>query len=120
MILGFLCDIFLLGDIMLNEDMIKLATSNGKKCTIYNDDYVLLYKTMPVTDDKLEEYVNKINELSKSGVNIANIIDYKLVGPSSKFNVGSYTKGVFLERRAHGNCIGDIKNINFNNIENIE
>lgn len=104
----------------LTDDMINLAKKDGKKCTIYNDDYVLLYKSMPVTDDKLDVYINKLNELYNNGINISNILDYKLVGPSSKFNIGEYTKGVFLERRAKGSCIGDIKNINFNNIENIE
>ena len=47
----------------LTDDMINLAKKDGKKCTIYNDDYVLLYKSMTVTDDKLDVYINKLNEL---------------------------------------------------------
>lgn len=104
----------------LTDDMIKLAVDYGKKCTVYNDDYVLLYISMPVTDEKLDEYIDKLNKLSDSGVNISNVVDYKLVGPSSKFSIGSYTKGVFLEKRAKGNCVGDIRNININSDEEID
>lgn len=105
---------------MLTDDMIKLAVDNGKKCIIYNDDYVLLYKSMPVTDDRLDGYISKLNLLNDCGVNVSNIVEYKLVGPSSKFNIGSYTRGVFLEKRAKGSCIGDIKNINISNDEEVE
>ena len=75
---------------------------------------------MPCTDERLDDYINKINKLENSGVNISNIIDYKLVRPKNVLNGNSFTKGVFLEKKAKGNCIADIKNINICESDNIE
>lgn len=101
-----------LGDIMkLTNEMIDLAIKSNKKCTYLNEDYVLLYKSMPVEDNKLNDYINALNKLKDKGVNISNVLDYKLIeGQTHSFSNGlSYTKGVFLESRAKGKCIG-VKN----------
>ena len=61
---------------------------------------------MPCTDADLEKYINLIKKAKNEGVNIATVIDYKLIdGTTQTFQNGktSYTTGVFLEERAKGN-----------------
>lgn len=87
----------------LSKDMCEMALSNDSICSIFNEDYVVLRKTMPVTDDKLNWYISSIRKLKSSGVNIATIIDYKLFPETTRiYKVGSYTEGIFLEERAKG------------------
>ena len=89
----------------LNSEMYELSFSSDKICTIYDDNYVLLNKTMPVTDDKLSWYIETIKRLKEKGVNIATIVDYRLIpGTTNKYRNGKiqYTRGIFLEDRAKG------------------
>lgn len=89
----------------LNNEMYELSRSSVKICTIYDDNYVLLNKTMPVTDDKLSWYIETIKRLKENGVNIATIVDYRLIpGTTNNYRNGKiqYTRGVFLEDRAKG------------------
>lgn len=91
----------------LNDEMVNLALSNEGICTNYNDDFVLLKKAMPVTDEQLDWYLSSLKDLKDSGVNIATVVDYRLLPSTTKTfeNVGSYTQGVFLEERAKGKSL---------------
>lgn len=87
----------------LNNEMCDMALNNESLCTIYDNNYVLLRKSMPVTDDKLEWYINSLKNVKNSGVNIATIVDYKLLPETKKvYGEISYTQGIFLEERAKG------------------
>lgn len=92
----------------LNDEMYELSRRSDGICTIYDDNYVLLNKTMPVTDDELPWYIETINRLKESGVNIATVVDYRLIpGMTYSYKNGKvqYTRGVFLEERAKGNSL---------------
>lgn len=109
----------------LNNEMCEMAFNNKGICTIYDENYVILKKSMPVTDDKLEWYIETIKKLKDNGVNISTIVDYKLLPETTKTfeNVGSYTQGIFLEERAAGKShsresiyLGTKKDYDFNEI----
>lgn len=92
----------------LTDEMYNLAIQKNEMFLAYNDDYVLLNKRMPCTDDELEWYVNSLVDLKNRGVNIASIVDYRLIpGTTSSYSNGTvnYTKGVFLEERAKGKSL---------------
>lgn len=92
----------------LNNEMYDMALKNKEICTVYNEEYVLLKKAMPVTDDKLSWYIETINRLKESGINVAEIIDYRLIPrTTNSYKDGKiqYTTGVFLEERAKGNSL---------------
>lgn len=97
----------------LTDELFEKGKNSKDICIYLNDDYVLINKTMPIEDSKLEEYVDSIKKLKESGVNISSILDYRLIdGTTSSYNDGiSYTKGVFLEERAKGDCIAETKPI---------
>lgn len=84
---------------ILTEDIIKRVVHSNEKCTYLNDDYVILYKTMEVSDDKLSDYLEKIRRAQTSDINIPKVVDYKLLDES----VGNASKGIFIEERAKGN-----------------
>ena len=100
----------------LTNELFEIGKNSKDICVYLNEDYVLINKKMPIEDSKLEEYINSIKILKESGVNISSIEDYKLIdGTTSSFSNGkSYTKGVFLEERAKGNCIAEPTNIYLN------
>lgn len=90
----------------LNEELYRIGCNSQSICTILNADYVLVSKSMPITDDKLEEYIKNMTKAKLSGINIATILDYKLI-PGTTCCYGEngdicYSKGVFLEERAKG------------------
>lgn len=83
---------------IITEEIIKHVTKNNKKCTILNDDYVILYKSMEVPDDQLDDYFEKIKQAQASDINIPKVVEYKLLNES----VGNASKGIFIEERAKG------------------
>lgn len=92
----------------LTDEMYELAASNKIIFTVIDDDYCLVTKRMPVTDEKLDDYVLKIKKAKEMGINIASILDYRFIpGTTSSFSNGTinYTIGVFLEDRAHGDFL---------------
>lgn len=91
----------------LTEEMYLIGSTSDKICTYYDSDYVLLKKSMPITDDKLDEYISNINKAYESDVKISRVLDYRFIpGTTSSFSNGdSYTKGVFLEERAKGDYV---------------
>ena len=93
---------------IINEEIIKHVTKNNKKCTILNDDYVILYKSMEVPDDQLDDYFEKIKQAQASGINIPKVVEYKLLNES----VENASKGTFIEERAKG-CNLNIRGLIF-------
>ena len=107
----------------LTEEMYNRVKDNKRTCTIYNDQYVLLTKTMPAEDEFLEEYLNNMKKLQDMGVNISTVVDYRLIpGTTSTYQNGkvSYTKGVFLEEKAPGQNCGEHSSFSVNNLSNEE
>ena len=87
----------------LTNELFERGKNQKEICSIIDDDYVLLKKSMPCTDDKLQDYIDLLKKAKDEGVNIATIVDYKLIdGTTSTFGDKSYTVGVFLEERAKG------------------
>ncbi len=97
----------------ITETMFNNILETKEKVNVINDNYILLCKKMPCVDKNLEDYIASLNRLRDEGVNVCNILDYRLVNGTTKtFGKDiSYTTGVFLERRAKGNCISDVENI---------
>ena len=92
---------------VLTDELFERGKNQKEKCTIINDDYVLLKKKMPCTDEELQTYINNIRKAKDSGINICSIVDYRLIdGTTSKYTTQgkdiSYTAGVFIEDRAKG------------------
>lgn len=83
---------------IITEDLIKTIINKNEKCTILNNDYVILYKSMEVPDNQLEAYLKRIKQAQTSGINIPKVVDYKLLEDS----VGNASKGIFIEERAKG------------------
>lgn len=91
----------------LTNELFERGKNQKEICSIVDDNYVLLSKSMPCTDADLESYISRLTQLKNSGVNIATIVDYKLIENTThsfdtKDGKISYTKGVFLEERAKG------------------
>lgn len=82
----------------LTKEMIELAINNNKKCIVYDDKYVLLFKAFSVKDEELEDYIKNIKLLQEKGINTPLILDYYQVN-KSKYG---YSKYVILEERAKG------------------
>ena len=100
---------------ILNDEIYNSVISNNKKFTELDDNYCLLYKTMPCTDDELELYIDSINKAKANGINVTRILEYKLNNNiTHTFKIGSYTKGVFLEEKAKGKCIAENRNLHLN------
>lgn len=95
----------------LTQEMYEISKNSRKTCLLFNREYVLLNKFMPVTDDKLEDYLKKIYNLKQKGVNTCQILDYKL-NDNCKYNYFDgnikYSKGIFLEERAPGNSFDSV------------
>ncbi len=90
----------------LNNEMCEMSLNNERICTIYNDDYVILRKSMPVIDERLGWYIDTLKFLKQSGVNISPIVDYRLLPETKRtYDTGSYTQGIFLEERAKGKSL---------------
>ncbi len=93
---------------VLTEELYDIGKNSKEVCTIIDDDYVLVTKSMPVTDEKIDDYIEAIRKAKKSGINIATILDYRIIpGTTSSYCNGTinYSKGVFLEERAKGKSL---------------
>ncbi len=88
----------------LTDELFEIGKNSKKICTIVDEDYVLLTKTMPIVDKELDSYLSNLKKASEAGINLAYVEDYRLIeGTTHAYDNGiSYTKGVFLEKRAHG------------------
>lgn len=89
----------------LTEELFERGKKQKEICSIIDDNYVLLSKTMPCTDADLGDYITTLRKLKADGVNIATVVDFKLIDNTRvEFRNGeiSYTKGVFIEERAKG------------------
>lgn len=98
----------------LTDELFEKGKHQDCICTIIDDDYVLLKKTMPCTDDYLNTYISNINKAKESGINIAGIVDYKFIDGTTETygesgNTRSYTTGVFIEDRAKGSLCPEFK-----------
>ena len=84
----------------LNDELFEIGKNSIGTCKIIDNNYVLVTKKMPVSDELLEDYVNSIREAKEDGINICKIEDYKLLPETtSHFNNGtSFSKGVFIPR----------------------
>ena len=88
---------------ILNDNLFNVGVNSNQICTILDDDYVLVTKSTPISDDRLDEYVDNIRKAKDSGINIASILDYRLIpGTTNCYGDTCYSKGVFLEERAKG------------------
>ncbi len=90
----------------LTDEMINMAIENNQKFMIYDNNYVLLYKSFTVKDDKIDNYINNIKLLKEKGVNTPLILDYKLVNKG----LYGYSKAVILEERAKGKSLEPFSN----------
>lgn len=93
---------------MLNDYLYEIGKNSKNICTDLDEDYCVVSKIMPVTDDELNKYINSILKAKEDGINIASIKDYRFIpGTTSHFKTNNgivmYTRGVFLEDRARGN-----------------
>ena len=87
----------------LSDELFERGKNQKEICSIIDDDYVLLHKVMPCTDDELDNYLKNMKNAKKSGINIACVTDYKPIQSSTrKYSNKSYTSGVFIEERAKG------------------
>lgn len=84
----------------LTDELYEIGKNSKDMCIYIDDDYVLLKKKMPIEDNKLDKYIALINKAHEHGVNIASILDYRLIDGTTTH--GDYTTGVFLEERAKG------------------
>lgn len=94
----------------LNDELYEIGKNSKGIFTEIDEDYGLVCKSMPVTDEELEQYIYAITRAKADGINIAGIVDYRFIpGSTSTFKTNhgviSYTKGVFLEDRAKGKCL---------------
>lgn len=91
---------------ILSDELFDIGVNSEQICTIVDDEYVLVSKSTPICDDKLDEYIDNIRKAKDSGINIASILDYRLIpGTTNCYgddNKICYTKTVFLEERAKG------------------
>lgn len=91
----------------LNDELYDIGKNSKNIFTDVNDEYCLVSKSMPVTDQELEKYVSAITRAKADGINIASIVDYRMIpGTTSTYNTNhgiiTYTRGVFLEDKAKG------------------
>ena len=92
----------------LSNELFELGKSSKDVFTPIDTNYCLVTKSMPVVDEDLVKYIKDINDANEAGINVANVLDYKLIEGSTKSYYGGeykYTKGVFLEERAPGNTL---------------
>lgn len=93
---------------LLTEELFELGKNSNEIFTPLNEQYCLVTKTLPVVDSEIDSYIADINDAHATGINIARILDYRLIpGTTRSFYDGEYqfTKGVFLEERAPGNTL---------------
>ena len=87
----------------LTDELFERGKSQKQICDVIDDNYVLLHKTMPCSDQELESYINGMKQAKKDGINLSCVTDYKLI-PETTHTFGNvaFTKGVFIEERAKG------------------
>ena len=93
---------------LLTDELYEFGKNSKEIFTPLSDHLCLVTKAMPVNDNEIDDYIANIRNAYSAGVNIARILDYRLIPETSKsFNDGKYqfTKGVYLEDRAPGNSI---------------
>lgn len=93
---------------LLTDELYELGKNSNEIFTPLNDHLCLVTKAMPVTDSEIDGYIANIRDAHSAGVNIARILDYRLIpGTTRTFYDGEYqfTRGVYLEDRAPGNSI---------------
>lgn len=96
-----------------------------KSCIFLDDSHTMLVERAIVSDDKISDYVRRINEAKKYGINISTIIDYRLIPNSSYMDESgnrNHSVGVFLVDRAQGSNMElkyfDLDYISFEDISN--
>ena len=92
----------------LNNELFELGKSSKEIFTPIDEKYGLVTKSMPVVDEDLSKYIKDIKDCNEAGINVARILDYRLIeGTTKSFYEEQfvYTKGVFLEDRAPGNTL---------------
>ncbi len=95
----------------MKKDLFELGKKSRSIFTPISNDCCLVKKTMPIEDERLEEFVSRIREAREAGINIAEVIDYQLIPETTRSygkGVIHYSDGVFLERRAPGESNEDI------------
>lgn len=109
----------------LTDELYEKGKNSTQICTIINNDYVLVSKTMPVDDRKLPWYLDNMKKAKERGINLSTVVDYRLIEDDKRtYSRGTcYTPGVFLEERAQGSSLEDrttslnsTDNYNFTNI----
>ncbi len=93
---------------LLTDELFELGKNSNEIFTPLNEQFCLVTKAMPVNDNEIDDYIANIRDAHSAGVNIARILDYRLIpGTTKTFYGGDYqfTKGVYLEERAPGNSI---------------
>ena len=93
---------------LLTNELFELGKNSSEIFTPLNEHLCLVTKALPVNDNEIDDYIRNISDAYEAGVNIARILDYRLIpGTTRSFYDGEYqfTKGVYLEDRAPGNSI---------------
>lgn len=103
------------GVMKITDELYEIGKNGNGIFTDVNDDYCLVSKSMPVNDQELEKYISAITKAKSDGINIASIVDYRMIpGTTATYNTNhgviTYTRGVFLEDKAKGKSLG-IKNL---------
>ena len=107
----------------ITNELFEKMKNTKDICTVLNQDYVVLVKAMPVVDAKLEEYISNLRKAYEKGIQVAPILDYKLIPETTIYyeDLGiSYTKGVFLEKRAKGFNNSNTKDFYVEDLNNID
>ncbi len=87
----------------LTDELYERGKSQKSICSVIDDDYVLLHKKMPCSDQDLDKYIKSILDAKKEGIKMSGVTDYRLIpGTTHTFGSISYTSGVFIEERAKG------------------
>lgn len=93
---------------LLTNELYEIGKNSKEIFTPINDQLCLVTKALPVVDTEIDGYISDISDAYEAGVNIARILDYRLIpGTTRSFYDGDFqfTKGVYLEDRAPGNTI---------------
>lgn len=92
----------------LTDELFEKYKDGHEKYVDLGNGNILLFKSMPVEDQRLGWYIAAINKAKEAGIKIAGISDYKLItGATNSYSNGgiTYSKGVFIEDKVEGVCL---------------
>ena len=92
----------------LTDKLFEDYKNGNEKYVDLGKGYVMLCKSMPVEDQRLDWFIEAINKAKEEGIKVTGIYDYRLITSAidSYSNGGiTYSKGLFIEDKAKGTSI---------------